>query len=217
MTREPLQGFYAFLESPLRFAARPVLLLLAACLVLSFWLPIWQISMEAPQYPKGLYMNVWLYKLEGGNEGQHIAEINTLNHYIGMHPIDTVATADLEWLPFAIGILVLLALRVALIGNVRALLDLAVLSLYVSGFAFARFIYRLYVFGHNLSPDAPVQIEPFMPVVIGSKQVANFMIHSWPQAGSILLGIFVLGTLVLAAVHLVSGRRAYLRQRAAGA
>ena len=32
----------------------------------------WKISMTAPQYPKGLYMDVYAYKLEGGDEGQHI-------------------------------------------------------------------------------------------------------------------------------------------------
>jgi hypothetical protein len=28
--------------------------------------------MKAPQYPQGLTLDVYLYKVEGGNEGQHI-------------------------------------------------------------------------------------------------------------------------------------------------
>ena len=64
------------------------LLLLALPLLLSFLFPLWRISMKAPQYPDGLYMDIWSYQLTGGNDGHDIVEINTLNHYIGMPPID---------------------------------------------------------------------------------------------------------------------------------
>ncbi len=215
--RNSLAKFYEYLERPIFLSARGIMIGLAGALVVAFTLPIWRISMEAPQYPDGLYMDVWTHKLEGGNDGQHITEINTLNHYIGMHTIDTVATADLEWLPFALGALVLVLLRAAVIGNIRALLDATVLSLYVSGFAFARFVYRLWVFGHNLAPDAPMKIEPFMPVVLGTKQVANFTTHSWPRVGSLFLAIAVLGLLALTVWHLVAGRIAYVRSRRAAA
>src|SRR5687767_14669742 len=100
-------------------------MLVASCLflVLAFFHPPWRISMEAPQYPNGLYLDIWAYTIEGGNDGQHLAEINNLNHYIGMHTIDRAEFADLDWLPFALGILILLTLRVAVVGNVRSLID----------------------------------------------------------------------------------------------
>lgn len=212
--REPLARFHAFVNRPIHFGARVVLALLVIPLVLSFTQPLWRIAMEAPQYPKGLQMEIWSWKLEGGDDGQHITEINTLNHYIGMHAIDRAALSDLDWLPFALGILALLALRVAAIGDVRSLLDLCVLNGYVSAFAFARFVYKLYVFGHQLSPSAPMKVAPFMPVVLGTKQIANFTTHSYPLAGSALLGAFVVGTALLAVWHLWAGRRADLRERA---
>ena len=199
--------FQAFMDRPLFPSARAALAILTIPLMLSFTMPIWKISMVAPQYPDGLYMDIWSYKLEGGADGQHIKEINTLNHYIGMHPIDGVAAADLGWIPFALGALVLVALRVAAIGNVRSLLDLTVLTSYVSLFAFGRFIYRLYVFGHDLAPTAPVKVQPFMPVVIGSKQIANFTTTSLPMAGSYGIGLFVTGLLAITAWHLVAGRQ----------
>ena len=71
-------------------------------------------------------------------------------------------------------LLVVLTLRCAAIGNVRALLDLVVMTSYVSLFAFGRFIYKLYVFGHNLDPDAPIKVKPFTPAIFGTKQIANF-------------------------------------------
>jgi hypothetical protein len=102
----------------------------------------------------------------------------------------------------------LLVLRVAAIGNVRALIDLMVLAGYGCTFAFGRFIYRLYVFGHELDPTAPVKVKPFTPVIIGSKQIANFTTHSYPQLGAILVGVFLLGLVLILAWHLIAGRRA---------
>lgn len=203
---KPLEKFYEFLERPIYGSARIVLAMLVIPLVLSFTAPLWRIHLTAAQYPEGLTMDIWAYKLEGGNNGQHVAEINTLNHYIGMHAIDRAALSDLDWLPFAIGALVLLALRVAAIGNIRSLLDLGVMTSYVTLFGLGRFAYKLWVFGHDLSPDAPVKVAPFMPVLIGSKQIANFNTSSWPQLGSLWLGLFTVGVLGLSLWHLVAGR-----------
>jgi hypothetical protein len=187
--------------------ARAALVVLTVALVASFTAPLWKISMTAPQYPNGLYMDIYAYKLEGGDKGQDIKEINTLNHYIGMHRLDQTAAADLDWIPFALGALALMALRVAAIGNVRHLLDLFVVTGYVSAFAFGRFVYRLWVFGHDLDPHAPVKVAPFMPVVIGHKTVANFETYSMPQLGSYLMGVFVIGVTVLVLWQLFSGRK----------
>ncbi|MBK7859662.1 MAG: hypothetical protein IPJ65_13795 [Archangiaceae bacterium] len=203
--------FYEFLSKPLFPAARVVLAALVVPLGFALAQPLWRISMEAPQYPGGLTLDIYATHLEGGNEGQHLQEINTLNHYIGMRKLDRQAMKDLDWIPFALGALLIVTLRVAAIGNVRALVDLVVMAGYVSAFAFGRFIYMLWSFGHELSPDAPVKVKPFMPVVIGSKQIANFMTHSWPQAGSALLGIFMLGLVAVLLWHLIAGRRAAVR------
>ena len=207
--------FYAFLDQPLFDRARMVLALLVVPLLLTFTAPLWRIDLSAPQYPEGLSMDIWSYKLEGGGDGQHIQEINTLNHYIGMHAIDRAALSDLDWLPFAVGALALLALRVAALGNVRSLLDLAVLTAYVSLFGMGRFAYKLYVFGHDLSPQAPVKVEPFMPALLGSKQIANFTTTSYPALGSLYLGLFATGVVMLTVWHLVGGRRRATRGAAA--
>lgn len=206
-----VDAFYAFLAKPLKPRARILLALLAIPLAIALTQPLWRISMEAPQYPAGLYMDVFAYTVEGGNNGQHLQEINVLNHYIGMRTLDREAMSDLDWLPFALGALLVFALRVAAIGNVSALVDLVVLTTYVSGFAFSRFVYTLYIFGHHLNPNAPVKVPGFMPAVLGTKQIANFTTHSWPQLGSYLLMIFVVGTVGVLLWHLVSGRRDAVR------
>lgn len=202
-----INRFYEFLQRPLRPGSRVVLALLVVPLVASFFTPLWRISMEAPQYPNGLYMDIYAYTVEGGNNGQHIQEINTLNHYIGMRTLYREAISDLDWIPFALGVLCIFGLRVAAIGNVSHLVDLVVMTSYVSAFAFGRFVYTLYVFGHNLKPDAPVKVPGFMPAVFGTKQIANFTTHSWPELGSFFMAIFALGTVGVLAYHLKAGRQ----------
>jgi len=194
--------FHELLARPLLPWTRLALCAAVVPLVLSFAWPLWRIRLEAPQYPRGLTLDIYSYKVEGGGRGQHLAEINTLNHYIGMQKIDRAALADLGWIPFAVGILAVLALRVAAIGDVRALIDLAVLAGYLSLFSLGRFAYRMWVFGHHLAPDAPVKVKPFMPPLLGTKPIANFHAESWPRAGGILLGAAVAAMVGLALWHL---------------
>jgi len=88
------------------------------------------------------------------------------------------------------------------------LIDASVITGYVTVFSLARFVYKLYVFGHDLDPRAPVNIDPFMPVVIGTKQVANFTTHSWPRIGTALIAIFALGVMGVTVWHCWTGYRA---------
>jgi hypothetical protein len=198
----------SLLDQPIGAGTRIVLVVLTGLMVFSFYFPLWRYGMEAPQYPKGLTIDIYYHHLEGGHDGHDIKEINELNHYIGMRKIDRSEFTELDWIPFAFGVLMLLALRAAAIGIGRSLIDLSVLIMYLSLFTASRFVYWLYSFGHDLDPTAAIQIEPFMPVMIGSKQVANFMTHSYPQLGSLFVAMFALGTVVLTIWHFWSGLRA---------
>lgn len=213
----PEPDFFHYLNRPITRRSRVLVALFCVPLVLSFFFPLWRISMEAPQYPGGLWMDIWSYQLTGGNEGQHIDEINTLNHYIGMRRITREELADLDWIPVVLGGLVLLGLRTALLGNVRTLIDMTTISTYVSLFALGRFAYVLYQFGHELDPKAPMDVEPFQPAVMGSKQVANFMTHSYPRLGSVMVGLFVAGLWVVTLRQLWRGRQEARAARVAGA
>ena len=79
--RDALEKFYRFVEEPIRLGSRPILVLLVLPLILAFTAPLWNISMKAPQYPQGLSLDIYAHKVEGGNAGNDIQEINTLNHY----------------------------------------------------------------------------------------------------------------------------------------
>ena len=151
---------------------------------------------------------MYAYQIVAGNNGQDLAEINTLNHYIGMKPIAQADFLEMKVLPFAIGVFALLALRSVVIGRIVTLVDLSVLFLYFGAFSLGSFAYRLYTYGHQLDPRAPMKIAPFMPVVMGSQQIANFVQTSLPLAGTICMTAF----LVLLIAALVSSIRQARRE-----
>lgn len=181
-----------FLRRPLNLRSRFLLLIAAGALVAAAFLPLWKIHLVAPQYREGLALRIYSYQLVGGNGGQDLHEINTLNHYIGMKVLSAADFAEMKWMPFAFGVFVVLALRAAVIGRMASVIDLGVLFLYFTAFSLGNFYYRLYTYGHSLDPKAPMTIEPFTPVMIGSQKIANFVQTSLPQSGGLLLGVFLL-------------------------
>jgi copper chaperone NosL len=205
--KRALEGFYAFVDKPLYLWTRPVLVLLLVPLVIGLFSPLWHIAMEAPQYPNGLSLDIYAHTVQGGHDGADISEINILNHYIGMKKLDRSLLTELDWLPFGFGALGLLLLRVAALGDVRALLDLSAITLYFSGFSVFRFVLKMHAYGHDLAHDAPIKIQPFMPVIWGTKPVGNFTTHAYPGTGSYLISAFALGIFLVTALHLFEGRR----------
>ena len=196
------ERFHALLAKPLTPWSRVLIVALVIPLGIALTQPLWRIRMVAPQYPSGLTLDVYSYTIQGGNDGRDLPEINTLNHYIGMKHLDRADFTDLDWIPFAIGALVLLTLRLAAVGDVRALVDLTVLTAYFTLFSAGRFVFKLWSYGHDLDPHAPIHMDPFMPAVIGTRQVGNFATVSYPLFGSYLLAIFATAILLLSLWHL---------------
>lgn len=212
-----IDAFYRFLDEPLFPWTRIVLALLTILVVASFTAPMWHIRMVAPQYPEGLDLYIYSYKVDGGRDGADVQEISILNHYIGMRSLDRTELTDLDWIPFLFAGLIILALRTAVIGNVRSLIDLLVLTSYAGIFGFGRLYYKLYTFGHDLDPRAPIKVEPFTPVMWGEKQIANFFTEANPSAGTYYVAAFALGLAALAVLHLAIGRRRHYEAVAAHA
>jgi hypothetical protein len=183
---------YRFLRRRLTLRSRLLLLGAAAAVVAAVFLPLWKIRLVAPQYQEGLALHIYAHKLVGGNGGQDLNEINTLNHYIGMRHLSQADFVEMKWLPFAFGIFALLALRAAAIGRMVSLVDLGVLFLYFGAFSLGNFYFRLYTYGHDLDAHAPMTIAPFTPILLGSQRIANFVQTSLPQSGALLLGLFPL-------------------------
>jgi hypothetical protein len=193
--RGALGVMHRFLDRPLSIGSRTLLVIGIVILVIGAVLPVWRIELVAPQYPEGLSLEMYTYKIAAGNDGNDLQEINLLNHYIGMKPIAQADFVEMRWIPFAIGAFVLMGLRAAAIGRVGTLVDLLVMFVYFTAFSLGTFAYRLYTYGHDLDPKAPMRIEPFMPILIGQQQIANFVQSSFPLAGSGLMALFLLAVL----------------------
>lgn len=147
------------------------LLMLAALLLMtSMFLPYWSMRMNAPQYPKGLQVNVYVNHLEGD-----MYEIDELNHYLGMHRLDEGGQFERSISIFAIVTLGLLLIGSVFIHNQWA----GVLALPALGFPIvfvADLWWILYTFGHSIDPASALggAIEPFTPPVLGTGTVGQF-------------------------------------------
>ena len=182
-----------FLDGTIDRRARMMVLAAALLLAVTYVLPLWNLTMFAPQYPEGLRLDIYSYTLVGGNGGQDVKEINVLNHYIGMRDLVNAEFTEFQWMPFVIGALGLLLLRAVVYATVASLVDVTMLFVYFGAFSLWSFGYKLYRYGHDLSPTAAVRVPPFMPPMFGGQQIANFEVYSYPRAASYALA----GTILL--------------------
>jgi len=188
--REFLRKEIQFIRRPLNLASRVLLLAAGVSVVVAAFLPLWKIRLVAPQYQEGLELRIYSHKFEAGNGGQDLVEINNLNHYIGMRALQEADFVEMKVIPFALGIFFLLSLRSMVFGRMSDLIDLFFLFVYFGLFSLGSFYYRLYTYGHELDPKAPMEVEPFTPTIFGSQQIANFTQTSYPMIGSYCLLAF---------------------------
>ena len=181
-----------FFDLPLRMQSRLLTLLAALLLLPSYFLPLWRMTLFSNQFPDGLRLVIYSHELKGGQSAARddLREINTLNHYIGMRPLLESDFSEFKWIPLVVGFFFILALRAVVMGKMANLVDLAVLFGYFGLFSLWSFYSRLSEYGHNLDPQAPVKVAPFIPPLIGSQRLANFTVHSLPGAGSYFMVAF---------------------------
>jgi hypothetical protein len=183
--------------------ALPTLFFTAAAILLliSLFLPWWQLTLHAPQYPKGLAVEAYLNRLDGD-----VSEIDGLNHYIGMRPLNEAASFERQVSMYGIVGISLLILAAVFVHNRWAAL-LALPALLLPVFFLADLQFWLANFGTNLDPTAALSssIEPFIPPVLGEGTIGQFRTMALPDYSLYLA--FVASGLIL--VGLFFHRRAY--------
>jgi hypothetical protein len=189
-------------KRPVRYALPTVLLVLARCaLLLSLFLPFWKMELEAPQYPNGLGITAYVNHLEGD-----VKEIDGLNHYIGMRPIEQAASFERAASVWLIIAMVLLVEGAAFVHTRWAVL----LALPAIGFPIGFLVdlrFWLTTFGQNLDPSAPLSasVKPFTPTVLGEGGIGQF--RTYAEMGPGLWLAFACSVLTVAAFYF--HRRAY--------
>jgi copper chaperone NosL len=183
----------------MRIQSRLILSLGALLLIPAFWLPLWSIRIVAPQYNDGLGMFIGLRDIWGHHQ-HDIQNINILNHYIGMKPIDPEIVDVLAIMPWVVGFLIVAALVVAAIGK-RWLVTGWLVAFAALGSAGLYEFYSWNVdYGTNLDPMAPIKIPGmvYTPPMLGTKQLLNMSTTSLPSWGTLFIALsFVAGALAL--------------------
>lgn len=187
---------------PTRYVAPSAVLALAAlCLLAAIFLPVWSMTLKAPQYPKGLTVIAHVDRLEGD-----VREIDGLNHYIGMRPLNEAAQLERATAVYAIVGLALLCVSAIVVHTKWA----ALLAAPAFSFPFV-FLADLYYWmrdsGLNLDPKAPLSssIKPFVPPILGEGLIGQFRTVASVESGYLL----ALLASALIVVGLYLHRRAY--------
>ncbi len=191
---DPAQGLAAVVSGHrpshdrMRPSSRMLLALAALALGVNLWLPIWRIDLAAPQYPEGLFLQIYHDRFSGD-----IDKINGLNHYIGMATIQNEMFPEFAIMRYAFYLLITWGLVAASIGrrgvllswlfSLAAFLIWAVWDMYAWG----------YKYGHDLDPRAAIKVEgmAYQPPLIGHKKLLNFDAWSTPDIGGWVLFIAV--------------------------
>jgi copper chaperone NosL len=191
-----------FFDRELTMQSRMLIVIGVLLLIPVYFVPLYEMTLVSNQFPDGLLLDIYAYKLEGGKSAARddLREINSLNHYIGMRPLLESDFSEFNWLPLAIGGFALLGLRAVVIGKMSKLIDVVMLFIYFGLFSAWGFYRRLYEYGHNLDPTAAVKVQPFTPPLLGTHQIANFTVTNVPGIGSYLMIAFSV-CLLLAVWH----------------
>lgn len=173
-------------------------------LIISIFVPLWAIYLEAPQYPEGLGMFLHANKITGDYE-----IINGLNHYIGMKEIHQEDFWEFKILPYALGFFAALAFLTVFLNNKKWLYFFAALFL-IFGVAFMVDFYLWeYDYGHNLNPNAAIVVPgmSYQPPLFGFKQLLNFGAYSYPDIGGWIMFAVGIISLVLSVLEFKSSNK----------
>jgi nitrous oxidase accessory protein len=160
-----------------------------ALVLLGAALPLWSMTLHAPQYINGLRLVV-----DGRGVHGDVDELNALNHYIGMPPISEAAIPEARFFYPAVAAIIagIALLPFAPWRLFRGVVSLGSWALPLTFLADLQ--WHLYRFGHSLDPQAAFRLPAFTPRVIGSTVVMNFNVTALPGLGvlCLLAGAFLL-------------------------
>lgn len=175
-------------------ATRIILGISSLVLIITYFVPLWQILLWAPQYPEGLTLKIWMDTISGD-----VDIINGLNHYIGMKHISVEMFPEFSYLGILVGILILVGVVAAAMGSAHILFSFTLLSYVYAVAALWDFWRWGYDYGHNLDPNAAIKVPgmSYQPPLIGYKNLLNFTSYSGPDTGAwIIIGVCLLATVL---------------------
>ena len=169
---------------------KPTIIMLIASLLLLilFVVPLWKITLSAPQYPDGLRMYLNINGISDGGTGD-IKNINIMNHYVGMKEIDQEDFKEFEIIPIIVIGLVISGVLFALIKKKALILLWIVVFVLLGIIGLYDFYQWEYEYGHNLDPKAAIKVPgaAYQPPLLGKKEILNFVAGSFPHVGAYII------------------------------
>lgn len=170
-----------------------ILMIIGALSLLAMFLfPLWNITLEAPQYPIPLGMDIYIHKFADYHP-HDIQNINLMNHYVGMDFIPKTIP-ELSIFPIVIIAMSVIGIFIGIFKNYKWALGWFILMAILATIGLIDFYIWEYNYGHNLNPEAIMKFTDdqgnrmgFQPPFLGSKQILNFTAHSYPGLGSLFL------------------------------
>ena len=157
-----------------------------------YFLPLWNITLEAPQYPTPIGMNIYINKISDANPND-LKNINLMNHYIGMKEIPE-HMEEFDIFPIVIASMMVLGLIFAFFGIPRLYILWFVMMACLGIIGMYDFYLWEYDYGHNLSAKAAIKFtdelgQPmaYQPPLFGAKTILNFRALSYPRLGAFAL------------------------------
>ncbi len=168
--------------------SRIMVVVAALLLILTFFFPLWTIDLNAPQYPEGLGIRIWINQVSGLKPND-LQSINGLNHYIGMKIIDPESIPELKIMPYIIIFMIIFGLFNAYMKNRKLVYLWLILFIILGAVGMYDFYMWEYDYGHQLNPDAPIKVPgmSYQPPLIGSKQLLNISAVSLPSIAAIII------------------------------
>lgn len=175
--------------------SKALLLFTALLFIGALFVPMWQIQLEAPQYPEGLVLQLYANKIGGD-----VDIINGLNHYIGMATLHTENFPEFLVLPYVFAVFALISAALVFLSNKKYILIFGVVYVVFIALAAVDFYRWNYEYGHNLDPNAAIKVPgmAYQPPLIGYKQLLNFAAYSIPDTGGWLLSLALVFICVVA-------------------
>ncbi len=165
-----------------------------------FVYPLWNIRLEAPQYPIPLGMYIHINKITD-EAPFDVKNINLMNHYVGMKSIPE-HLPEFDIFPPVVIAMVVIGVLIGFFGNHKWYLGWFLLMTALGIAGMYDFYLWEYDYGHNLDPHAIMKftnpdgsIMGFQPPLWGSKVLLNFVAHSYPTTGAYLMFVGMMMTL----------------------
>ncbi len=172
--------------------SKAIMIIGALLLLALFVFPLWNITLEAPQYPDPLGMNIWINKITD-QEPNDIKNINLMNHYVGMKEIPE-HMPEFDIFPKVIIAMSVMGIIIGFVGRRGLYVTWFVVMSILGAAGMYDFYLWEYEYGHNLNENAAIKFlddqgNPldYQPPLFGTEVILNFIARSYPSTGAYFL------------------------------